>query len=112
MLPLLVLLTFGILAFGHAFHVQTVLDNAARDAVRVYVLHGGTQAQAVTAATAVALDSVDSAVLLPAVDVNFPPSCPLGTNARVTIAADGVALLGGYFGSINLEGSGTMRCNG
>jgi len=36
--PLLLAILLGIIAFGHAFHVQSVLSNAARDAVRVVAL--------------------------------------------------------------------------
>ncbi|MCT1433984.1 pilus assembly protein, partial [Dietzia maris] len=37
-LPILLLLVLGILEFGRAYHVQTILSNAARDGVRVMAL--------------------------------------------------------------------------
>ena len=111
-LPLLLLLTLGIIAFGHAFHIQSVLDNAARDAVRILALQDdGAEAAAeataiASAATSVDLEDADA-------DIAIAPAggCDAGQNARVTITLDDFQLLGGI-GSLTLTGTGTMRCNG
>ncbi|MCH1883729.1 TadE/TadG family type IV pilus assembly protein [Agrococcus sp. ARC_14] len=115
-LPLLLLLTFGILAFGYAFHVQTVLDNAARDAVRVAALTSGSQAPA--EARAVARASASSAVTLSDEQIGVDLSAcatpvPLASDrlAHVTIELEDFSLLG-VFGPITLTGTGSMRCNG
>lgn len=105
-LPILLLLTFGIISFGYAFHVQTLLDNAARDAVRVYVLSDGTPTQAMTAArdraaASVAGTAAQGAVLQPIA------ACSAGGNVRAVVTRTNVPLFGGVFGtSLTLEGSG------
>ncbi|UOW00018.1 TadE family protein [Agrococcus sp. SCSIO52902] len=111
-LPILMLLSFGIISFGYAFHVQTLLDNAARDAVRIFVLTDGTHAAAEAAAASRADESLAGTA---AGGATLQPiaSCTLGANARAVVRLDDVPLFGGLFGpSIDLEGSGTMRCNG
>lgn len=106
--PLLLLLTIGIVAFGQAFHVQTVLDNAARDAVRTFTL---TREDPGPAALQVAQDAAASAVTLSAGQVSIPSDCPSGTSATVAITLEDFTLLGGMW-TVDLTGSGTMRCNG
>ncbi|WP_324650150.1 TadE family protein [Georgenia sp. H159] len=111
-LPVLVALVLGIIAYGHAFHVQSVLSNAARDAVRVVALHQGADsaASAREAAVAAASPSItldDSQIAI------TPSTCAGGTGPRsatVTITYP-MELLGGI-GDITLTGRGTMRCNG
>ena len=108
-LPLLLVLTLGVIAFGNAFHVQTVLDNAARDAVRIYTL---TPDAAPALADDAAIASAELSVALTAADVIVTPTpCAEGQNARVTVEHT-FEMLGGFFGSITLTGSGTMRCAG
>jgi Flp pilus assembly protein TadG len=110
-LPILLVLTLGLIAFGHAFHTQTMIDNAARDAVRVYVLTDGAGAAAAARNTAIA--SAAATVPLEASQIAVGPSpCGSDQNARVTITLDDFELLGGYFGPITLTGTGSMRCNG
>jgi Flp pilus assembly protein TadG len=109
-LPLLVALTLGIIAFGYVFHVQTVLDNAARDAVRIAALD--TSSSRLAAARQAAIDSASPTIALQASQILVTPtSCTTGGNARVTITVVDMPLLGGI-GAITLTGSGTMRCNG
>lgn len=111
-LPVLVLLTFGIIAFGHAFHIQTVLDNAARDAVRIVALRDGPTFAA--DARAIARVSVTPSIASsdPNLQIVVPATCPAGQNARVSVTLRNYQLLSGFFGTINLTGTGTMRCNG
>lgn len=113
-LPLLVVLTLGVIGFGHAFHVQTVIDNAARDGVRVLALQDGPDpaAEARDAAISAASPSVTltaSQIAVAPEDCNTTVAAP--QNARVTITLTDFQLLGGV-GTITLTGSGTMRCNG
>jgi Flp pilus assembly protein TadG len=113
-LPLLFALTLGIIAFGHAFHVQTVLDNAARVGVRVLALQDGPNPPA--AARQAAIDSARPSVTLRADQITATPTTCTTTvatpvNARVTITLKNFELLGGL-GRITLTGTGTMRCNG
>lgn len=113
-LPLLAAITIGIIAFGHAFHVQTVLDNAARDGVRVLALQDG--ANPAEAARNAAINAAAPTVALTAGQITVTPTSCTTTvttpvNARVTITLKDFALLGGV-GRITLTGTGTMRCNG
>lgn len=109
-LPLLVALTLGILAFGHALHVQTVLDNAAREGVRVAALTTGSSR--IAAAQQAAITSASPSIRLTASQVVVTPAtCAGGVNARVTITVPQLPLLGGI-GTIRLSGTGTMRCQG
>jgi Flp pilus assembly protein TadG len=113
--PILLLLLVGILGFGHAYHVQTVVGNAARDGVRVLSLSNADDAasQAQDVAIASALPSVE----LTADQVTVTPStCDTSgggapETARVTITLDDFAPLGGFF-RLDITGTGSMRCNG
>ncbi len=109
-LPLLLAITLGTIAFGHAFHIQTVIDNAARDAVRIFALQDGPTAAADARARAIA--SASPSITLTAAQITVGPAgCPAGQNARVTITLTNFQLLGGI-GNVTLTGSGSMRCNG
>ncbi|GAA4106103.1 TadE/TadG family type IV pilus assembly protein [Enteractinococcus coprophilus] len=115
--PLLIALLLGILAFGHAFHVQSVLSNAARDAVRVVSLANAThETDAHSAARQTAITSAQPSVSLKNDHINITPdACGAADNltsetATVTITYP-LELLGGI-GNITLTGKGTMRCNG
>lgn len=110
-LPVLLVLTLGIIAFGHAFHTQTMIDNAARDAVRIFALTDGPTAAADARATARASAS-PTLTLTDAQILVGPATCPSGQNATVTITLNDFKMLGGFFGPITLTGTGTMRCNG
>lgn len=109
-LPILLLFTFGIIAFGHAYHVQTALDNAARDAVRIAALD--TSASRIMNAKQAGVDSASGSVAITRDDVLIAPAtCAPGATVRATIALDDFPLLGGL-GAVDLTGTGTMRCNG
>ncbi|GAA1141208.1 TadE/TadG family type IV pilus assembly protein [Nesterenkonia lutea] len=115
--PVLVLMLLGILAFGHAFHVQSVLSNAARDGVRVMALQdtsGGVDPQAVAKETAISSASPSASISAAQISI-IPSTCEAaGTSgpgtATVTISYP-MQLLGGL-GAVTLTGKGTMRCNG
>src|SRR5690606_21390347 len=109
LLPL-TLLTFGIIYFGYAFHLQTVLDNAARDAVRHFTLTDATVASQFDAATAAAATTLDATAL----DGNYtiaisPAGDCAGTEIKtITITSTKVLPLTGLFGwDVDLVGSGS-----
>lgn len=109
-LPLLVALTLGIIAFGWAFHIQTVLDNAARDGVRIAALD--TSAARLTNAQQAAIDSASPSIALDADQISITPAtCSAGQNVEVAITVADMPMLGGI-GTITLTGRGTMRCQG
>ena len=111
--PLLILLVLGIAEFGHAFQVQGTLSAAAREGVRMMALQNDP-----AAARAVVRDAASA--LNPAVtDAQIaisPASCPTlnagTTTVRLTISYP-MPYLTGFFGtSVDLTGTGVMRCNG
>ncbi|GAA3604213.1 TadE family protein [Agrococcus terreus] len=109
-LPLLLVVTFGIIAFGYAWHVQTVLDNAARQAVRVAALDSSPQR--IANARQAAIDAARPSVSLVADQIAVAPAtCTVGANVTATVTVSDFALVGG-FGDVTLIGRGTMRCNG
>ncbi len=111
-LPLLVLLVLGIAELGRAYHLQTVVSGAARDAVRVMALYDDP-----AAARAAAKASATGVVLTDAHIKVLPTTCaatgaaPAGT-ATVTVTLP-VKLFTGVLGAdLTLTGKGSMRCNG
>lgn len=115
--PVLVLMLLGILAFGHAFHVQSVLSNAARDGVRVMALQdtsGGADPQTAAKNTVIASAAPSANVSSGQISITPATCAASGTSgpgtATVTINYP-LQLLGGV-GSVTLTGKGTMRCNG
>jgi Flp pilus assembly protein TadG len=108
--PLLVVLFLGIVEFGRAYHVQTMLSQAAREGVRAMALRND-PVGAVVAARAAA-----PTLVLSTVTVN-PSSClTTGTapapNATVTVTYS-MSLLSGLFGAgRTLTATGVMKCNG
>ena len=110
-LPILLSLVLGIIAFGHAFFVQAALANAARDGVRVMALQNKSEnakAAAVSSASGVVAINQSHVVVTPS-DCKANGASGPGT-ATVTIKYP-LELLGGI-GNVTVTGKGTMRCNG
>ncbi|MGJ9426450.1 TadE/TadG family type IV pilus assembly protein [Nesterenkonia halotolerans] len=115
--PVLVVLLLGIMAFGHAFHVQSVLSNAARDGVRVMALQdtsGGVVPKEEAIQTVIDSAAPSTAVSDAQISIT-PDTCEAAGSsgpgtATVTITYP-MQLLGGI-GEVTLTGKGTMRCNG
>lgn len=105
-LPVLVLLVFGIIQFGLAYNTTNVLTHAAREAVRPLALGSGDPV-----ATAKAnVPSLDEDLLQ--VTTSADPCTP-GQPASVSLTYPleyTVPLWGS--GTWNLHGSATMRCGG
>src|SRR5690625_2056414 len=113
--PLLIALLLGILAFGHAFHVQSVLSNAARDAVRIVSLsNASNETDPHTAAQQAAISSAQPSVSLTEAHIDIPDACGTADNftaetATVTITYP-LELLGGI-GNITLTDRKSTRLN-
>jgi Flp pilus assembly protein TadG len=106
-LPILILLLFGIFEFGRAYNTQISLSGAAREGARVMAITN--DAGTATNATIAAAPSVNPA---PSVGIN-PSPCSAG--ATVTVTATRVQSYNiPFFGStsFNLVGRGVMRCGG
>jgi Flp pilus assembly protein TadG len=111
-IPILLILVLGIVEFGHAFQVQGTLSAAAREGARAMALRNDqSQAKAAVEAAAAALnpDVTDAQISI------SPAACPAGTsttNVRLTIHYP-MPFLTHFFGaSIDLTGTGVMRCQG
>lgn len=105
-LPVLVLLLFGIVEFGRAFNAQVTLTHAAREGVRDYALD-----QDVAAATAKAQFAASG--LDPGLMVVTATPCVEGEQTQLTIEYPFSYDIP-FFGSrtIDMEGKGVMRCAG
>jgi Flp pilus assembly protein TadG len=111
--PLLLVLVLGIAEFGHAFQVQGTLSAAAREGVRLMALQND------PAAAKAAVRNAAASLNPPVTDAQIaisPASCPElnggSTSVRLTISYP-MPYLTGFFGSsLDLTGTGVMRCNG
>lgn len=107
LLPLLLLIVFGIIDFGRAYNAKQALTHATREGVRVYaVTQDQSQATAAFNLGATGLDSSRLTVSIPA-----DSSCIEGESVQVTASYsfDFIAL---PFASINLGSEAVMRCGG
>ena len=111
-IPILLILVLGIVEFGHAFQVQGTLSAAAREGARAMALRND-QSQAKSAvrqaASALDPDITDAQISI------SPAACPAGvstTIVRLTIDYP-MPFLTDFFGaSIDMTGTGVMRCQG
>ena len=105
-LPLLVLLVFGVIEFGRGYHTKTTLTHAAREGVRVAALDSGDPVATVRNAA----PNLDTAQI----DVTVDPSpCTTGQPVTVTVEYDhtyDIPLFGS--GTWSFEEQGVMRCGG
>ena len=110
--PILLILVLGIIEFGHAFQVQGTLSAAAREGARAMALRND-QSQAIDAVQEAA-SALDPGVTAAQISIT-PASCPVGvttTNVRLTIDYPKPFLTNFFGASIDLTGTGVMRCQG
>lgn len=109
-LPLLLMLIFGIIDFGRMLNKQIALTEAARDAARV-ASFGGSAEESRAAAAARATSIAGNGI-----GIDTTPCSNPGQDAEVTLTYDftfvtPVGLLGGGFdGKAKLTGRGVMPC--
>jgi len=117
-LPLLLLLVFGIIDFGRLFHAQVTLSAAAREGARWAALgQPDVPARVVLAAPGLTPAPTTAVTACPATPV-------VGSNATVVATypftfvtplsaiGDLFGGGGGTGGTVNLTGTGVMRCGG
>jgi Flp pilus assembly protein TadG len=109
-LPLLLLLVFGIVEFGRTFQVQATLSAAAREGVRVMAVQNDpAAARAAVRSAATSLSPVPSDTQITVT----PSSCgSTAGNATVTIHYRLDSLTGFFGWGYDLTGKGVMRCSG
>ncbi|WP_461172049.1 pilus assembly protein [Arthrobacter sp. Z1-9] len=112
LVPILIMLVFGIMEFGRAYNVQISLTNAAREAARSMAITKNEDA-ARTAAKNAALH------LIPALqngNITFSltagtSGCPTNAQTTVTISYS-LSTITGIAGPFAMTGKGTMLCGG
>lgn len=106
LLPLLLLLVFGVIEFGRGYHTKTTLTHAAREGVRVAALDSGDPVATVRNAA----PNLDSG----SIDVTVTPNpCTAGQPVTVRVEYDhdyDIPLFGS--GTWTFEEEGVMRCGG
>jgi Flp pilus assembly protein TadG len=113
--PLLVMILFGIVEFGNYFFIQSTVAGAARVGVRSYVVNWTK-----TGADATAIDLAKQAVPngTAVVSAVFTPPCTttVGSQTRLVLTyrySSLTGLLDGLLGSnITVTGVGSMACGG
>jgi Flp pilus assembly protein TadG len=108
-LPLLVLILFGIIEFGSIYNAQLMLTSAAREGARSMAVSGDAAgAKAVVLAAAIGLSPA-----LTASDISISPAtCTSTTDVTVQLSYDKPFLTGLFGTSIELTGKATRLCNG
>jgi Flp pilus assembly protein TadG len=105
-LPILILLIFGLVEFGRAYNAQITLTHAAREGVRVLAT---TQDQVAAAGASIgAATSLDGALIGVSTD-----ACDAGQPTSVTLTYPftyDIPLFGSN--TVTLTGKGVMRCEG
>jgi len=109
-LPLLLLLIFGLMEFGRLYNVQISLSNAAREGARTMAIDN--DPVAARSAAIAAAPSITPVITSSQIAVSPNPSCVRGATTTVVITYN-VALMTGWFGpNLTLTGTGAMRCGG
>ncbi len=103
LLPVLILLIFGIIEFSRAYNTKVQLTHAAREGARAVAVGSGSATSGVNNA----LSGISG------VSVNGPSSCTAGENVTVTVSYVhplSIPLWGDV--DVNLDAKGVMRCAG
>ena len=106
-LPILVIILFGVIEFGGVYNAQLMLTGAAREAAREMTV-GGALAEAETVAR-------DAAIGVPPADLVVavtPAACAAGSDVTVTVTYDRPFLTGLFGATVELTGVATRRCQG
>ncbi|MCL1593984.1 MAG: pilus assembly protein [Actinomycetia bacterium] len=113
-MPLLLILVFGIVEFGRAFMTDISVTHAAREGARAYAITRGSddasaaQSAAIDAAKLTVSGAVAGRLVFAFTD------CEPGTGAEVTITYPDFDFLIPFvpLGNLDLSSTGAMRCGG
>jgi Flp pilus assembly protein TadG len=106
-LPILVVILFGVIEFGGVYHAQLMVTGAAREGAREMAVQGD-PTDAVDAALDAAVGIADDAL---DVDVSLA-ACAAGQDVTVTVSYDRPFLTGLFGATVELTGLATRRCQG
>ncbi len=108
-LPILIMLVFGIIQFGVAYNNYIALTHAAREGVRLAAV--GLHEEDPAAFEQAVIDSAPS-VEIESVNVVYPEGTEIGNPVRVTVIGEIFFIdipMAGRWGPIELRGEATMR---
>jgi Flp pilus assembly protein TadG len=120
-LPILLVLSLGMLDFGRAFHAKNIVDSAAREACRVAVVTEPDKPLAIGRANDILTAGGVTGATTDVSDVQPDKTITVTVNARFTFVTPGLFLLFGTFqnaqgnddpNGINMIGKATMRKEG
>ena len=106
-LPILVLILFGVIEFGGVYNAQLMVTGAAREGAREMAVGGDladAEAAAVSAVVVAGADALDVTV--------SPATCAAGSDVTVTVVYDRPFLTGWFGATLELTGLATRRCQG
>ena len=106
-LPILVLILFGVIEFGGVYNAQLMVTGAAREGAREMAVGGDladAEAAAVSAVVVAGADALDVTV--------SPATCAAGSDVTVTVVYDRPFLTGLFGATLELTGLATRRCQG
>jgi Flp pilus assembly protein TadG len=113
-LPILLVLAMGMLDFGRAFHMKSVLDQAAREGARVAVVTSPDQDVVEDHVNSVLASGGITATSITVAGPDAGHMVTVTVNATFTFITPGVfALIGGDYGNtIPMSGQTVMRFEG
>lgn len=111
-LPVLILLLFGIIEFGAAYNAQILVTNAAREAARTMAVTG-VESDAIAAADA-ALEPIGLDVTADDIEFTVTPTgaCTSPSRLNVLLTVDKPFLTGLFGAKVTLSGKATRQCGG
>jgi len=115
LLPMLLLVVFGIMEFGQLYNVQISASNAAREGARYAAVHyadaGG---YSDTAAVAAARNSAPTLPSSTQIIVSYPAgACSAGSSVKVTVRPPATWMTGYLpLPAPQITGVGVMQCGG
>ncbi|BBE23614.1 hypothetical protein MN0502_24970 [Arthrobacter sp. MN05-02] len=113
-LPILILLMFGIIEVGRAYNAQVTLTSAAREAVRVVAIGKNDAAainKAITVAEVLNPDLASGNFTISRSPGGAANTCPANSTVTVTISYT-MTTLTGIATPFSLRGKGVMLCGG
>ncbi|MCP8998425.1 pilus assembly protein [Pseudarthrobacter sp. RMG13] len=120
-LPIFVLLVFGIAEYGRAFNIQVSLSEAAREASRYAAIHSSDTGYTPADARSAGIAAAPSVPLVPAdIAIAYSPgsACAADSNVIVTITYSVPYMTGlpnlvpGMSPNLTVSSRGVMRCAG
>ncbi len=120
-LPIFLMLVFGIVEFGRAYNIQVSLSEAARETARYTAIHSSEAGFSAANAKAVGISAAPSVALAPAniqIAYSSGTACAAGQSVVVTINVVTPYLTGlpglipGMPANLNISSKGVMRCGG